>query len=331
MQCCTALYSWKIIFEADQQLFELILSACSSQEEDVWKSYLSEISSSVKSQNPADHQTVYPETCSFLWIKPRSIGSVFGKPGTLTRRISIQRASTVGSKTNVHQVIIKNTHALRETTDLSTSEDGSVNRSQSLLSTNSRITVLAPKRTERIRMEHDLSKVWTKDLLPYPGMGGTRGDHLLRASASSMMRKFSRASLTTGFSKRSASHASISSTHSVDMQDLPKLVIDIENMLTLFLRTPSESMDQVDEVETANHRCISLRKGSASRAPPKYIQYVDGNEDTVHVVSAEIAKGSKVDELVRNKLAKASKSRWTGPFSRIKSLSTDGIKTFRHP
>ena len=274
---------------------------------------------------------MYPETYSFLWIKPRSIGSVFGKPGTLTRRISIQRASTVGSKTNVHQVIIKNTHALRETADLSTSEDATVNRSQSLLSTNSRITTLAPKRTERIRMEHDLSKVWTKDLLPYPGMGGTRGDHLLRASASSMMRKFSRASLTTGFSKRSTSHASISSTHSVDMQDPPKLIIDIENILTLLSRTPSESMDQADEVETANHHCISLRKGSSSRAPTKYIQHADDKEDSVQVASAEIAKGIKVDELVRDKFARSSRSRWTGPFSRIKSLSTDSIRTFRHP
>ena len=69
-----------------------------------------------------------------------------------------------------------------------------------------RVLILAPKRADRIRMESSLADVWTRDLLPYPGMSSNRGEHLIRSSASSMMRKLSRASRTGSLKKRSGSH-----------------------------------------------------------------------------------------------------------------------------
>lgn len=61
-------------------------------------------------------------------------------------------------------------------------------------------------------MERLLVDVWTRHILPYPAMTGrTRGEHLVRSSASSMMRKLSVASITSSFSsKRSGSVASLS-------------------------------------------------------------------------------------------------------------------------
>jgi len=95
----------------------------------------------------------------------------------------------------------------------SSNSANNINRSQSLLTTN-RIPVLAPLRTERIKLENLLSDVWTKDQIPYPGMTGRqRSDNIVRSSASSVMRKLSVASITSNLTKRSGSLASLASSH----------------------------------------------------------------------------------------------------------------------
>lgn len=113
----------------------------------------------------------------------------------------------MGPISGLCQVIIKNTHASKSI--LHATSSTSINRSQSLLMTN-RIPVLAPSRTERIRLEALLSDVWSRDILPFPGINGrVRNEHLVRASASSMMRKLSVASIASNFTKRSGSMASL--------------------------------------------------------------------------------------------------------------------------
>lgn len=144
----------------------------------------------------------------------QSLGYVFGLPGTLTRRLSIQRAATLHPKTSNIQVIIRNTHTLKNQCDSQTSALDSLSRSQSLLTTN-RTVILAPKRVDRIRMEYALADVWTRDVLPYPGMGNNRGEHLIRTSASSMMRKLSRASKTGSYKKRTPSYVSFADDKSI--------------------------------------------------------------------------------------------------------------------
>jgi hypothetical protein len=105
------------------------------------------------------------------------------------------------------RVIIKNTNAFKDS-----ASSASIDRSQSLLTTN-RIPVLAPSRADRIRLEALLADVWTKEILPFPGMTGrARSEHLVRASASSMMRKLSVASIASNFTKRSGSMASLHRT-----------------------------------------------------------------------------------------------------------------------
>lgn len=143
-----------------------------------------------------------------LCLGLRSLGNVFGLPGTLTRRISIQRTATISPRTNVCQVIIKNTTALKDHSDSNNTASASMGRSQSLLSTN-RIPILAPKRADRLRMECGLADVWTRDLLPFPGMSTNRNEHLIRTSANTVMRKLSIASLTSNFTKRSTSLATL--------------------------------------------------------------------------------------------------------------------------
>ena len=199
LQCYTAPFSWKMMFEFDQQLFEMIFCACTSREEQQWRNDLHE-----RSRESEDD--VEKVTCgqSMLSIDIKTLGFVFGQPGTLTRRQSIQRAATVNSRRNGHQVIIKNTNSLKESGEPPAPESECLSRSQSLLSTH-HTPILAPKRAERQRIETAMSDVWTRDRLPFPGMTGNRGSYLIQRSATSVMRKISKASMTTTSTKRTVS------------------------------------------------------------------------------------------------------------------------------
>ncbi|KAG0650937.1 Phosphatidylinositol 3 [Hyphodiscus hymeniophilus] len=243
LQCHTAPFSWKLVFEYDHQLFETTMSACSPKEELEWRRRLTD--RSCKDSLDAGEQALY--TSLSLNIKP--MGTVFGKPGTIARRISIHRATTVGPMSGLCQVIIKNTNAFKDIP--SSASTTAINRSQSLLTTN-RIPVLSPSRGDRTRLETLLSDIWTRDVLPFPGMTGrARSEHPVRASASSMMRKLSVASITSNFTKRSGSIASL---HRAAEEDA---LIDAETQKYSPPRAESgsgESWKQVDMDEMSRSR-----------------------------------------------------------------------------
>ncbi|KAH7137148.1 RSP protein [Dactylonectria estremocensis] len=192
LQCHTAPFSWKLVFEGDHQLYELIMTACSSREETKWRERLCQ-------QVGQEPDAIDPNLYNSLSLNMKSLGTVFGKPGTVARRISIHRATTVGPKSPLCQVVLKNTSIATNHVPSQTR----INRSQSLLTTNSRIPVLAPARSERTRLEILLADIWSRDVLPFPGMlSRSRSEHLVRNSASTMMKKLSVASITGSFSKR---------------------------------------------------------------------------------------------------------------------------------
>lgn len=128
--------------------------------------------------------------------------------GTVARRLSIHRATTIGPKSSPFQVVLKNTYIVKDPSHVTTSAP--VNRSQSLLTTNHRVPTLAPPRSERARIEALLSDVWSRDILPFPGMTNrSRSEHLVRSSASSVMRKLSVASIASSFGRRPGSLTSL--------------------------------------------------------------------------------------------------------------------------
>ncbi|KAL8673078.1 MAG: hypothetical protein Q9168_002501 [Polycauliona sp. 1 TL-2023] len=206
LQCHNASYSWKMIFDHTQQLYELILCACSRDEEEAWTQAVAHHVERCSHKQPDEVSLLQP-IHTFLALHANPLGPVFGMPGSLTRRLSIQRAATIHARTNGAQVIIRNTTAAKEDKD---GFSDSLGRSKSMM-TASRVPILAPKRIERARMEASLADVWSRDRLPFPGMK----DNNIRASASSMMRKISRASLHSAFSKTSNSTASFADAKSV--------------------------------------------------------------------------------------------------------------------
>ncbi|TGJ80056.1 hypothetical protein E0Z10_g8712 [Xylaria hypoxylon] len=212
LQCHTAPFSWKLVFECDHQLYEMIMTACSQKEEMEWRIRLSNATQS------RPHEQSGPTFYSSNSLNIKSLGTVFRKPGSVARRLSIHRATTIGPKSPLCQVVLKNTSSVKDTA--STNLPSSINRSQSLLTTNSRIPVLAPSRAERARLEALLTDVWSRKILPYPGITSRlKTEHRVRSSASTMMRKLSAASLTNPFAKRSASTTNL--LHTEDSEQMP--------------------------------------------------------------------------------------------------------------
>ncbi|KAL9596413.1 MAG: hypothetical protein Q9179_004625 [Wetmoreana sp. 5 TL-2023] len=216
-----ASYSWKLVFEHTQHLYEFIFCACSLKEQEAWTGAI------VQQAEKATHgrqeeRSISVPSYGLLTLNLNSLGPIFGIPGSLTRRVSAQRAATVHSRTNGAQVIIHNTTPGKRNREAPDTVFSSIGRSKSVMSA-SHVPILAPKRTERSRMESSLADVWTRDRLPFPGMN-THRDHVIRASASSMMRRISRASISSTFSKRSASTTSFSSLKpAASLADLQKI------------------------------------------------------------------------------------------------------------
>ncbi|KAL5117253.1 hypothetical protein ACEQ8H_004812 [Pleosporales sp. CAS-2024a] len=214
LQCHTATHTWKLVFEHNHRLHEIIISACSPQEEEIWKTQLRE-RIVCETHNFFEGQSAMQDLFSSLSLDIESLGPVFGHADSLVRRMSVHRSATLGAKSNTSQVIIKNTQAQKSLDAPPTFSPSHVARSRSLMSTNY-IPTLAPRRAERIRLETFLEDVWTKDVLPFPGMSNRRVENQIRASANSVMRKLSMASIASNFSRRSPSFSSMSNTRSED-------------------------------------------------------------------------------------------------------------------
>lgn len=213
--CHTAPYTWKLVFEHNHRLHEIILSACSVQEEETWKQQLGE-RIVCETHDFVEGQSTMQDNFTSLSLDIKSIGPVFGHNDSLVRRMSVHRAATMGSKQHTTQVIIKNTQAQKIPEPPPPFAPNAVTRSQSHLSVN-HIPTLAPRRAERIRLETALEEVWTKDILPFPGMSNRRMENQIRASANSVMRKLSMASIASNFSRRSPSFSSVSNARSDDL------------------------------------------------------------------------------------------------------------------
>lgn len=77
LQCHTAPFSWKIVFECDCQLYEMMLTACNPKEEDEWRCRLA-VRSVSEPQDLAD-----PELYGSLFLNMKSLSTVFGKQGRI--------------------------------------------------------------------------------------------------------------------------------------------------------------------------------------------------------------------------------------------------------
>jgi hypothetical protein len=75
LQCHTAPFSWKLVFESDHQLYEMIMTACSPKEEREWRNRL------VHPDSIKPFETLESAPYRSVTLNIKSLGTVFGKPG----------------------------------------------------------------------------------------------------------------------------------------------------------------------------------------------------------------------------------------------------------
>lgn len=196
LTCYSALFSWKIIFEAGHRIYEVLVSACSAEEEAVWRKQILD-RASAESRDYHEYSSTNLDLFASTNSDAKPIGTIFGRPGTLARHQSLHRPGS-NPKSDAANVIIKNTHALSEVICLHPSAS-SLNRSVSVLSMN-RVTIFSPKRSERISIEAKLVDVWTRDILPFGLMNpGIRK----RTDTSNLIKRLSVVSLVSTVARKS--------------------------------------------------------------------------------------------------------------------------------
>lgn len=304
-------------------MYELIFCACSLREEEVWTGAIAQ---QVENATQATHELSVAPTYGFLSLNVSPLGPVFGIFGSVTRRLSVQRAATVHSRVNGPQVIIRNTTTAKFNKNGPDSMLDSIGRSKSV-TTASHVPILAPKRADRSRMESALADVWSRDQLPFPGMSSNR-DHAIRASASSMMRRISRASISSSFSKKSASTTSFASlkpaTSVPDLQNIGEGDDERDPRLDAYeslYSTPKQDSG-IEEMVGGSGRLMraGMVKGSkladaTNQVREKEIPRFSGQ--TVRIESTD--KGSP--RIVRN--------RRSVPGGLLKGFSTEGLKAWK--
>lgn len=181
------------------------MTACTSKEESVWKQHLEKQASTASQLHSECHDYYHAiRSTVSLDITPTCAATYYAQSQVRdmhTRRGGVDDLGV--------QVIIKNTLAVEEDSPPKPTVPQPVKRSHSVLST-SHIPVLSPKRNDRARLETALYDIWTKELLPYPGLPYRRSESAMRVLPHAVMRKISMGSITSTFSKRSASYSTTS-------------------------------------------------------------------------------------------------------------------------
>lgn len=301
-----------------------MFSACSSIEQQQWLAGIERGRSLLALEGPATQPSVpHLFTTTSLELKP--LAPIFGQAGTLARRLSIQRAATVGPRVATCQVIIRNTHKPQDGQEMKPSLPAAINRSQSLLTTH-RVTVLAPKRSERVRLEQSLANVWTRDTLPFPGMSLTRSGNIIRASAGSLVRKLSLASIHTPFAKRSTSLTLVGSrfSHDTSLETKHEIEHHVQHE-PLSHEVILDDHDELGEGEKLSEEIVpppsrlsfTAIEKLRWRSMKKGRRVSKAGTEPAPEISPEI-------EIVEDKLA--SKKRWSNPLGLLKNLSADGVR-----
>ena len=336
-------------FAVEGNLHEFLLSAASATEEEQWKKGLRGQLEDRPSSRMLTQQLV-----SCLALELRSIGTVYGRHGSLARRLSVQRAATLRSRASISQVILRNTHNPEELHEFRQPSTASINRSQSHMSSN-RIVVLAPKRSDRARLESILGDVWTKDRLPYPGMIASRGGQIIRASAGSLARKLSLASFQGSFSRRSAS-LSISTKRShetlydskrdrdhaptfeirrdsVDDRPTPRRkrqtshdVPELDSMDTVVSRMIGDALPMTHKVAPTPKDDGIHRTGVLHKQPVQITSLPVGPDDSAQAFYPEEVDKMQKNVSVEEALAGKMKKRWSNPMVILKGRAAEGFR-----
>ncbi|KAL1962172.1 hypothetical protein VTN77DRAFT_518 [Rasamsonia byssochlamydoides] len=305
--CHDAPYSWKIIFQDDQNRYEMILSASSATEERHWKTEL--LRASAMSPSALPTLSLEPRGLFLLSLSLVPLGRIDSPSAVLVRRPSTRSMSTRSSvKRHLEHVIIKKTHNPLHDEDVRHLHEGGIERSRSVARETSP-TILAPLRQDRVRLERSIADIFTRDVLPYPGMLVTRADYL---RTQSLMRGLS---FRTPFNSRRSSSISKGTVKSFEAGSDTKEEDDL-NEKDVEAYYPLRDVVQLAE-ELGVDKGTSDRPETMRHAPTKAFQSVR------HVMraSSDFITYRSSESNLRSKRRSIPWKRWTSPLAFFSSLS----------
>ncbi|KAJ9236300.1 hypothetical protein DTO166G5_4062 [Paecilomyces variotii] len=235
LHCHTCGFSWKVVFEYQSTSFELILSASSAEEETHWKMELLKASTILPTNLPSEYLEPKKYSMMSLALKPLYLGG--DHLALLTRRSSAQSLTSLRPKQK--HVIIKKTNFPSQLDDSNPVYPAELGRSLTSLTIRS-ATMLNPRRRDRVRLERFISDLYTRDVLPFPGMILKRADYLLLASPGSLMRRLS---FHMPLSRRSSSLTTVTN-RSADA------VVDIKDEGEWTEKDPEEILTVIEALST---------------------------------------------------------------------------------
>lgn len=150
---CYGLFSWKLVFQHEAEKYELVLSASMASEERHWKSEI------LKTADKIEPVPLEPRKYSILAL------TLVPFEGSAA---AFRGSSTSCTTTGIQHVYIKRTHNPNSYRDTIFPGEDALERSRSSVPDGS--VELVTNRQDRVRLEYSLSEVYTRDLLPYPGM-----------------------------------------------------------------------------------------------------------------------------------------------------------------
>lgn len=187
-------HTWKLVFEADHRIYEVLCSACSEDEEAVWRNHIQD-RILAESKDYQEYSSTSMDFCACVSSDIKPVGDCYGRPGTLARHQSLLRGANSSSLESDGQYVVINNFLF-----VGDPHGGSnTKRSYSALNLNGLVPTVNLKRSERNRAEAKLADVWTKDLLPF---NATRSKPRREPSSTAIIRRLSVLSLLSGNSKK---------------------------------------------------------------------------------------------------------------------------------
>lgn len=205
-------FSWKILFDHGGLNFELLFSASSATEEKQWKTEIIKSAAELV-QDGARNVVSNPDTYFFvtLALMPLNIPPESSPEETpsLPRTPSMPFLAATRPRSNSREVCIKKTNYPNNNEDSVFQDGEQPKRSRSVYSRREP-PALTPRRQDRIRLEKFIADIYTRDVLPFPGMALAKGDILSRTG--SLIRRFS----LQGFRRRSSSFGTTHTNFSIE-------------------------------------------------------------------------------------------------------------------
>lgn len=299
--CCACSYSWKILFQHQDENFEFVLSASTSTEEKQWQTEILRCSAALAEM--AQPGGVWdPRKYSLLSLSLMPLNRTQYTVASLARRSSMDSVA-ISRKSNVQRVFIRKTncqHSFDETRETV----GEIERPKAPVSSGA-LNVTA-RRTDRIRLERLIADVYTRDVLPWPGMIIGRGE-LFRPG--SIMRRLS---FHAGFNKRAGSVSTSHEGPGIESQSVEDYDGEEKDLIFTHDGCGDQNLSEVD--------CESPKTPTSPLGRSRTLRFVSTPRK-----SLTLPRGENRPSQEDNAELTPQRRKWSSPISLLSALSPKNL------